>query len=102
MTALLTCAVAFSTGRLPLLGARGPRPVDDPDVSPAGPGLTTTTGFGAAAVLPPPGGRPVDGSQAGLGAVGAGDRGRVTPSSEGVHPDFLLNAAFIAALIWGL
>ncbi|MFE1442379.1 MFS transporter [Streptomyces sp. NPDC058739] len=60
MTALLTCAMAFSMMQLFLLGALGPRLVDDLGVSPAVLGLTTTVGFGAAAVLSPLGGRVVD------------------------------------------
>ncbi|MCM3265198.1 MFS transporter [Streptomyces thermoviolaceus] len=60
MTALLTCAMAFSMMQLFLLGALGPRLVDDLDVSPTVLGLTTTVGFGAAAVLSPVGGRVVD------------------------------------------
>ncbi|MEU0390703.1 MFS transporter [Streptomyces chartreusis] len=60
MTALLTCAMAFSMMQLYLLGALGPRLVDDLDVSPTVLGLTTTVGFGAAAALSPAGGRVVD------------------------------------------
>lgn len=60
MTALLTCAMAFSMMQLFLLGALGPRLVDDLDVSPTVLGLTTTVGFGVAAVLSPVGGRVVD------------------------------------------
>ncbi|WP_254643468.1 MFS transporter [Streptomyces sp. BV286] len=60
MTALLTCAMAFSMMQLFLLGALGPRLVDDLEVSPTVLGLTTTVGFGAAAVLSPAGGRVVD------------------------------------------
>jgi predicted MFS family arabinose efflux permease len=59
-TALLTCAMAFSMMQLFLLGALGPRLVDELDVSPTMLGLTTTIGFGAAAVLSPVGGRVVD------------------------------------------
>lgn len=59
-TALLTCAMAFSMMQLFLLGALGPRLVDELDVSPTLLGLTTTVGFGAAAVLSPVGGRVVD------------------------------------------
>ncbi|MFK4224392.1 MFS transporter [Streptomyces sp. NPDC019890] len=59
-TALLTCAMAFSMMQLFLLGALGPRLVDELDVSPTLLGLTTTIGFGAAAVLSPVGGRVVD------------------------------------------
>jgi predicted MFS family arabinose efflux permease len=60
MTALLTCAMAFSMMQLFLLGALGPRLVDDLDVSPTVLGLTTTVGFSVAAVLSPVGGRVVD------------------------------------------
>ncbi|MEU8953482.1 MFS transporter [Streptomyces sp. NPDC048518] len=60
MTALLTGAMAFSMMQLFLLGALGPRLVRDLDVSPTVLGLTTTVGFGAAAVLSPLGGRVVD------------------------------------------
>ncbi|WP_079139358.1 MFS transporter [Streptomyces sp. AVP053U2] len=52
--------MAFSMMQLFLLGALGPRFVDDLDVSPTVLGLTTTVGFGAAAVLSPAGGRVVD------------------------------------------
>ncbi|MET9887751.1 MFS transporter [Streptomyces sp. NPDC006430] len=60
LTALLTCAMAFSMLQLFLLGALGPRLVVELDVSPAVLGLTTTIGFGTAAVLSPVGGRIVD------------------------------------------
>ncbi|MEU7581361.1 MFS transporter [Streptomyces sp. NPDC041068] len=60
MTALLTCAMAFSMMQLFLIGALGPRLVDELDVSPTELGLTTTVGFGAAALLSPIGGRVVD------------------------------------------
>ncbi|MET7905457.1 MFS transporter [Streptomyces sp. NPDC005355] len=60
MTALLTGAMAFSMMQLFLLGALGPRLVDDLKVSPTVLGLTTTVGFGTAAVLSPAGGRVVD------------------------------------------
>ncbi|MGW1197964.1 MFS transporter [Streptomyces sp. NPDC002536] len=60
VTALLTCAMAFSMLQLFLLGALGPRLVDELGVSPAVLGLTTTAGFGAAAVLSPVGGLVVD------------------------------------------
>ncbi|MFI9582601.1 MFS transporter [Streptomyces sp. NPDC052236] len=52
--------MAFSMMQLFLLGALGPRLVDDLDVSPTVLGLTTTVGFGAAAALSPVGGRMVD------------------------------------------
>ncbi|WP_412078900.1 MFS transporter [Streptomyces xanthophaeus] len=60
LTALLTCAMAFSMLQLFLLGALGPRLVDGIGISPAVLGLTTTIGFGTAAVLSPAGGRIVD------------------------------------------
>ncbi|WP_420718795.1 MFS transporter [Streptomyces sp. TN58] len=60
LTALLTCAMAFSMLQLFLLGALGPRLVDELGVSPALLGLTTTIGFGTAAALSPAGGRIVD------------------------------------------
>ncbi|WP_435056372.1 MFS transporter [Streptomyces venezuelae] len=52
--------MAFSMLQLFLLGALGPRLVTELDVSPAVLGLTTTIGFGTAAVLSPAGGRIVD------------------------------------------
>nr|WSW42218.1 MFS transporter [Streptomyces sp. NBC_01001] len=60
LTALLTGAMAFSMLQLFLLGALGPRLVGELGVSPTALGLTTTIGFGAAAVLSPVGGRMVD------------------------------------------
>lgn len=60
LTALLTCAMAFSMLQLFLLGALSPRLVDELGVSPAVLGLTTTLGFGTAALLSPAGGRIVD------------------------------------------
>ncbi|MFJ2595198.1 MFS transporter [Streptomyces erythrochromogenes] len=60
MTALLTCAMAFSMLQLFLLGALGPRLVEELDISPTLLGLTTTVGFGTAAALSPSGGRMVD------------------------------------------
>ncbi|MFF5967719.1 MFS transporter [Streptomyces collinus] len=60
LTALLTCAMAFSMMQLFLLGALGPRLVEELDVSPTVLGLTTTVGFTTAAVLSPLGGRVVD------------------------------------------
>ncbi|MFF7378325.1 MFS transporter [Streptomyces massasporeus] len=60
LTALLTCAMAFSMTQLFLLGALGPRLVAALDVSPTVLGLTTTLGFATAAVLSPVGGRVVD------------------------------------------
>ncbi|MGI5447097.1 MFS transporter [Streptomyces sp. CA-243310] len=60
LTALLTCAMAFSMLQLFLLGALGPRLVDELHVSTTVLGLTTTIGFGTAAVLSPFGGRLVD------------------------------------------
>ncbi|MGA4839072.1 MFS transporter [Streptomyces sp. G45] len=52
--------MAFSMLQLFLLGALGPRLVDDLDVAPTTLGLTTTLGFGTAAALSPVGGRIVD------------------------------------------
>ncbi|WP_172386838.1 MFS transporter [Streptomyces sp. MNP-20] len=52
--------MAFSMLQLFLLGALGPRLVDGLGVSPTTLGLTTTIGFGTAAVLSPVGGRVVD------------------------------------------
>ncbi|MEU8763345.1 MFS transporter [Streptomyces sp. NPDC048659] len=60
LTALLTTAMAFSMLQLFLLGALGPRLVDGLGVSATLLGLTTTVGFGTAAVLSPLGGRIVD------------------------------------------
>ncbi|WP_306463775.1 MFS transporter [Streptomyces sp. WAC07061] len=60
LTALLTCAMAFSMLQLFLLGALGPRLVEEPGFSPGLLGLTTTVGFGTAALLSPLGGRTVD------------------------------------------
>lgn len=57
---LLTSAMAFSMLQLFLLGALGPRLVGESVVSPTVLGLTTTIGFGTAAVLSPAGGRIVD------------------------------------------
>ncbi|MEV0411623.1 MFS transporter [Streptomyces sp. NPDC050448] len=52
--------MAFSMLQLFLLGALGPRLVGELGVSPTVLGLTTTIGFGTAAVLSPVGGRVVD------------------------------------------
>ncbi|MFD9339756.1 MFS transporter [Streptomyces sp. NPDC060028] len=52
--------MAFSMLQLFLLGALGPRLVDELGVTPTLLGLTTTIGFGTAAVLSPVGGRVVD------------------------------------------
>ncbi|WP_425443860.1 hypothetical protein [Streptomyces aidingensis] len=60
LPALLTCAMAFSMLQLFLLGALGPRQVDRLGVTPTVLGLTTTVGFGTAALLSPAGGRLVD------------------------------------------
>lgn len=60
LTALLTTAMAFSMMQLFLLGALGPRLVERLGVSETLLGLTTTVGFGTAAVLSPLGGRIVD------------------------------------------
>ncbi|MEU9861964.1 MFS transporter [Streptomyces sp. NPDC047971] len=59
-TALLTTAMAFSMMQLFLIGALGPHLVDRLGVSETLLGLTTTVGFGTAAVLSPVGGRVVD------------------------------------------
>ncbi|MEV7414672.1 MFS transporter [Streptomyces sp. NPDC089919] len=60
MTVLLTSAMAFSMLQLFLLGALGPRIVTALDISEPVLGLTTTIGFGSAALLSPLGGRIVD------------------------------------------
>ncbi|MFE5096569.1 MFS transporter [Streptomyces sp. NPDC056638] len=60
MTALLTCAMAFSMLQLFLLGTLSPYLVDELGISPSALGLTTTIGFGTAAALSPVGGRIVD------------------------------------------
>nr|WP_031146903.1 MFS transporter [Streptomyces erythrochromogenes] len=60
LTALLTCAMAFSMLQLFLIGALGPRLVTELGISPTLLGLTTTIGFGTAAALSPAGGRIVD------------------------------------------
>ncbi|MFD9724856.1 nitrate/nitrite transporter [Streptomyces sp. NPDC059072] len=60
LTALLTCAMAFSMLQLFLIGALGPRLVEGLGISPTVLGLTTTVGFGTAAALSPAGGRLVD------------------------------------------
>ncbi|MFF3653565.1 MFS transporter [Streptomyces sp. NPDC002181] len=60
LTGFLTAAMAFSMLQLFLLGALGPRLVDELDMSPVFLGLTTTIGFGTAALLSPAGGRIVD------------------------------------------
>ncbi|MFB7592489.1 MFS transporter [Streptomyces sp. NPDC056169] len=78
--------MAFSMMQLFLIGALGPRLVDDLGVSETVLGLTTTVGFGTAAVLSPLGGRIVDRvgprralvallavSAAALGLIGAAD-----------------------------
>nr|WP_079191378.1 MFS transporter [Streptomyces sp. CB00455] len=52
--------MAFSMLQLFLLGALGPRLVDELGITPTVLGLTTTIGFGTAAVLSPVGGRIVD------------------------------------------
>ncbi|MFJ4777894.1 MFS transporter [Streptomyces sp. NPDC088762] len=52
--------MAFSMLQLFLMGALGPRLVADMGISPAVLGLTTSIGFGTAAVLSPVGGRIVD------------------------------------------
>ncbi|MFU9037584.1 MULTISPECIES: MFS transporter [Streptomyces] len=60
MTVLLTCAMAFSMMQLFLIGALGPRLVGELSISRTVLGLTTTAGFGAAALLSPVAGRLVD------------------------------------------
>ncbi|MFF4284651.1 MFS transporter [Streptomyces sp. NPDC001633] len=57
---LLTCAMAFSMMQLFLLGALGPRLVGEWGISRTVLGLTTTAGFGIAAMLSPVAGRLVD------------------------------------------
>ncbi|MFJ3927376.1 MFS transporter [Streptomyces sp. NPDC090022] len=52
--------MAFSMLQLFLIGALGPRLVDELHVTPVVLGLTTTIGFGTAALLSPAGGRIVD------------------------------------------
>lgn len=60
LTGLLTSAMAFSMLQLFLLGALGPRLMDELGISPVVLGLTTTIGFGTAALLSPAAGRIVD------------------------------------------
>ncbi|MDK1473156.1 MFS transporter [Streptomyces sp. 549] len=60
LTALLTAAMALSMLQLFLLGAFGPRLTVELGVTPVVLGLTTTLGFGTAAVLSPLSGRLVD------------------------------------------
>lgn len=60
VAALLTGAMAFSMMQLFLLGALGPRLVGELGVSRTELGLTTTAGFGVAALLSPVAGRLVD------------------------------------------
>ncbi|MFF4694177.1 MFS transporter [Streptomyces chattanoogensis] len=60
VTLLLTSAMAFSMLQLFLIGALGPRLVAEWGISRTVLGLTTTAGFGAAAVLSPVAGRLVD------------------------------------------
>lgn len=60
LPALLTGAMAVSMLQLFLLGALGPRIVQDLGIGTATLGLTTTIGFGVAAVLSPLGGQVVD------------------------------------------
>ncbi|WP_241777985.1 MFS transporter [Streptomyces sp. CT34] len=57
---LLTAAMAFSMMQLFLIGALGPRLVDELDISRTELGLTTTVGFGIAALLSPVAGGLVD------------------------------------------
>ncbi|WP_329408111.1 MFS transporter [Nocardia vinacea] len=56
----LTVAMGFSMLQLFVVGALGPRIVPDLGLSPAMLGLTTTVGFGTAALLSPLAGRAVD------------------------------------------
>ncbi|MFG3304956.1 MFS transporter [Streptomyces wuyuanensis] len=60
LTAVLTSAMAFSMLQLFLLGALGPRLVGELGISATLLGLTTTIGFGTAALLSPVSGRIVD------------------------------------------
>ncbi|MEO3973865.1 MFS transporter [Streptomyces sp. CAU 1734] len=60
LTALLTCAMAVSMLQLFLIGALAPELVDGLGLSATTLGLTTTVGFGTAALLSPVGGRLVD------------------------------------------
>ncbi|MFE7779651.1 MFS transporter [Streptomyces nigrescens] len=60
LTVLLTSAMAFSMLQLFVIGALGPRLVGELGISRTVLGLTTTAGFGAAAVLSPMAGRLVD------------------------------------------
>ncbi|AJC60858.1 MFS transporter [Streptomyces sp. 769] len=60
ITALLTAAMALSMMQLFLIGALGPRLVGELGLSRTELGLTTTVGFGVAALLSPVAGRLVD------------------------------------------
>lgn len=60
LTVLLTTAMAFSMLQLFVIGALGPRLVGELGISRTVLGLTTTAGFGAAALLSPMAGRLVD------------------------------------------
>ncbi|MGO4617455.1 MFS transporter [Nocardia sp. 2YAB30] len=60
VTGVLTAAMAFSMLQLFVLGALGPRIVPDLGMSTTRLGLTTTMGFGTAALLSPLAGRVVD------------------------------------------
>ncbi|MEV7468116.1 MFS transporter [Streptomyces kronopolitis] len=60
VTVLLTAAMAFSMVQLFLIGALGPRLVGELGISRTVLGLTTTAGFGTAALLSPVAGRLVD------------------------------------------
>ncbi len=60
VTLLLTSAMAFSMMQLFLIGALGPRLLGELGISRTVLGLTTTAGFGAAALLSPAAGRLVD------------------------------------------
>ncbi|MCQ4079261.1 MFS transporter [Streptomyces sp. RB6PN25] len=60
LVVVLTCAMAFSMMQLFILGAFGPRLVGQLGISRTVLGLTTTVGFGLAALLSPVAGRLVD------------------------------------------
>ncbi|WP_323380133.1 MFS transporter [Streptomyces alkaliphilus] len=60
LTVPLTGVMAFSMMQLFLIGALGPRLTGELGISPVVLGLTTTLGFGTAALLSPLGGRVVD------------------------------------------
>ncbi|MFI1397094.1 MFS transporter [Streptomyces sp. NPDC020681] len=106
--------MAFSMLQLFLLGALGPRLVDELGISPTVLGLTTTIGFGTAAVLSPVGGRIVDRfgprralvtlllvSAAALGLIGAAPGAAVllTAVALGGLPQALANPATNKAIL---